>query len=79
MKKRRATLKNQSFMQEAVCELYTINYMQTDIANVDEQYRRQIQQLIDEYVPNKHNQTNVETRIVLRNEVPVYCTRSLVD
>lgn len=35
------------FMQEAIRELYTINYMQTDITNVDEQYRRQIQQLID--------------------------------
>lgn len=35
------------------------------------QYRQHIQQLVDNYTPKKCERVNVETRIILRDDIPI--------
>lgn len=59
---------------DAECMRYglsTINYIEPSEINVHGPCREEIRKLMDDYKPNQQVQTNIETRIVLKDQEPV--------
>jgi len=64
--------KNQGIYETAIEELGAVNYIQVSSIDVDERYRRQVQQLIDSYKPGQGNQKSVETKIILQDDACLF-------
>jgi len=59
---------------DTLSELLFVNYVETSSVDVIGRYRDEIETLIKEHKPRKEVQTNVEIKIVLRDEMPI-CLR----
>lgn len=51
-----------------------MNDIETKLIDVVDQYREKVEKLIEEHVPWKEVQANVETKIVLQDDEPI-CIR----
>ena len=61
---------------EALCDLPFVNYVKVEVNSGDmiDRYRDELEKLIKDHTPRKEVQTNVETKIILQDEIPI-CLR----